>query len=96
MPERVEQGTFDEGNSSCGQPGFGRTGCRRKGRQIAGDTNEEQNVEQNIRMRAYLLWELEGRQEGGAGRYWHRARELIDDESRSASPRRSGSNQTAL
>ena len=34
-------------------------------------SNEEQDVEQNIRMRAYLLWELEGRQEGGAGRYWH-------------------------
>jgi len=46
--------------------------------------NEEQSIERNIRMRAYLLWELEGRQEGWATRYWHRARELIDDESRSA------------
>lgn len=49
-------------------------------------SNEEQDIERNIRTRAYLLWELEGRQEGWAGRYWHRARELIDDESRSAYP----------
>jgi hypothetical protein len=46
-------------------------------------SNEQQRIERNIRMRAYLLWELEGRQEGWATRYWHRARELIDDESRS-------------
>ena len=26
--------------------------------------NEEQSIEQNIRMRADLLWELEGRKEG--------------------------------
>ena len=52
-------------------------------------SNEEQDVEQNIRMRAYLLWDLEGRQEGGAGRYWHRASELIDDESRSRTHGRS-------
>ena len=37
----------------------------------------------------YFFGELEGRQEGWAARYWHRARELIDDESRSAYPRRS-------
>jgi Protein of unknown function (DUF2934) len=48
--------------------------------------NEEQDIERNIRMRAFLLWELEGRQEGWADHYWHRARELIDDERRSAYP----------
>ena len=33
-------------------------------------SNKEQDIERNIRMRAYLLWELEGRQEGWAARYW--------------------------
>ena len=38
----------------------------------------DQDIEQNIRMRAYLLWESEGRQEGRADHYWHRASELIE------------------
>jgi hypothetical protein len=40
----------------------------------------------SIRQRAYSLWELEGRPEGRSEEYWHRARELIDDETRSAYP----------
>jgi len=39
-----------------------------------------------IRERAHLLWEAEGRQEGGVDAYWHRARELIEDEAKSAYP----------
>ncbi len=39
-----------------------------------------------IRQRAYLLWEGEGRQEGRADKYWHRAREVIEDEAQSAFP----------
>lgn len=46
----------------------------------AGDT------EQRIRERAHQLWETEGRPEGGADAYWHRARELIEDEAKSAYP----------
>ena len=46
----------------------------------------DQDIEQNIRMRAYLLWESEGRQEGRADHYWHRASELIESESHSAYP----------
>ena len=42
--------------------------------------------ERLIRERAYLLWEAEGRQDGGADEYWHRARELIEDESKVAYP----------
>lgn len=42
--------------------------------------------EMHIRERAYLLWEAEGRQEGLADEYWHRARELVDDETQSAYP----------
>ena len=45
-----------------------------------------QESEDIIRQRAYSLWELEGRPEGRADEYWHRARELIDDETRSAYP----------
>ena len=46
----------------------------------AGDT------ERRIRERAHLLWEAEGKQEGGIDAYWHRARELIEDEAKSAYP----------
>ena len=42
--------------------------------------------EQLIRERAYLLWEAEGRQDGRVDEYWHRARELIEDESQAAYP----------
>jgi hypothetical protein len=45
-----------------------------------------QESEDIIRQRAYSLWELEGRPEGRADEYWHRARELIDDETSSAYP----------
>jgi hypothetical protein len=40
--------------------------------------------EENIRMRAYLLWESEGRPEGRADQYWARARELIEAEAQSS------------
>ena len=42
--------------------------------------------EQRIRERAYSLWEADGCQEGRAEQYWHRAKELIEDETRSAYP----------
>ena len=44
------------------------------------------DTEQRIRERAHLLWEAEGKQEGGIDAYWHRARELIEDEAKSAYP----------
>jgi hypothetical protein len=50
----------------------------------AGDASQEFEVD--IRRRAYTLWELEGRPEGRAEQYWHRARELIENETRSAYP----------
>ena len=49
-------------------------------------SDAERDIEQNIRTRAYLLWELEGKQEGGAEQYWERARELIGAESQSSYP----------
>jgi hypothetical protein len=44
------------------------------------------DTDQRIRERAQLLWEIEGKQEGREDEYWHRARELIDDESKSSYP----------
>jgi hypothetical protein len=49
-------------------------------------SDADQDTEDNIRMRAYLLRELEDRQEGRADHYWQRARELIESESHSAYP----------
>jgi hypothetical protein len=48
--------------------------------------NLEQDLEPRIRERAYLLWEMEGRQEGREEEYWHRARERIEAETQSAYP----------
>jgi hypothetical protein len=42
--------------------------------------------EERVRERAYALWEMEGKPEGRADEYWHRARELIEDETRSGYP----------
>ena len=46
----------------------------------------EADLERYIRLRAYLLWEVEGRQDGRADDYWHRARERVQAETRSAYP----------
>jgi hypothetical protein len=40
------------------------------------DTSNEE-YQERIRLRAYLLWEEDGRPEGRAGEYWERARFLI-------------------
>ncbi len=44
------------------------------------------DTEQRIREHAQMLWEAEGRQDGRADEYWNRARELIEDEAKSAYP----------
>jgi Protein of unknown function (DUF2934) len=41
--------------------------------EVLSQTN--QGLDQAIRERAYLLWEADGCQEGGADDYWHRARD---------------------
>jgi hypothetical protein len=40
---------------------------------LAGDSQTKTGLEQEIRERAYLLWEQEGRLEGRSDEYWHRA-----------------------
>lgn len=42
--------------------------------------------ELRTRERAYQLWEAEGRLEGRTNHYWNCAKELIEDESKSAYP----------
>ena len=44
------------------------------------------DTEQRIRERAHLLWEAEGKPNGREDEYWHRARELIEDEAQAAYP----------
>ncbi len=43
--------------------------------------------DERIRKRAYQLWEEDGAPEGRAEEYWHRARELIDQEAQASPPR---------
>jgi hypothetical protein len=46
----------------------------------------QQDFEDVIRKRAFLMWELEGRPQGREDGYWHRARERIEAETHSAYP----------
>lgn len=50
------------------------------------NNQEPAEDEQQIRDRAYRLWEGEGRPEARADDYWHRARELIEAETQSSYP----------
>jgi hypothetical protein len=43
-------------------------------------------LEDQIRTRAYLMWEADGKPDGGADQYWHQARERIEAETHSAYP----------
>jgi hypothetical protein len=51
---------------------------------IEGEPEAERN--RRIRERAYQLWEADGRPEGRADTYWHRASELAEDEGDSSVP----------
>jgi len=44
------------------------------------------DIERQIRARAHILWESEGKAEGRDEEYWLRAKELIEDEAKSAYP----------
>lgn len=43
------------------------------GDNVAADSETKLGLEQSVRERAYLLWEQDGRPEGRADEYWHRA-----------------------
>ena len=56
----------------------------------------EPDREENIRMRAYEIWEREGRKEGGHEVHWHQAeRELRDEQSGSDNLDESGDDAVA-
>ena len=46
------------------------------------DPQADAEREERIRERAYQLWEEDGAPDGRAEEYWHRARQLIDDDSK--------------
>jgi len=49
-------------------------------------SDADRDLERRIQLCAYLMWEAEGRPEGRADEYWHRARERIEAETQSAYP----------
>jgi Protein of unknown function (DUF2934) len=53
---------------------------------IPPDPRADAEREERIRKRAYQLWEEDGSPEGRAEEYWHRARQLIDQEAQATSP----------
>lgn len=52
---------------------------------IPPDPRADAEREERIRKRAYQLWEEDGGPEGRAEEYWHRARQLIDQETQTTS-----------
>jgi hypothetical protein len=47
--------------------------------------------ELRIREKAYQLWEADGSPQGKSDEYWHRAREIIEDEAKAAPSELNGS-----
>ncbi len=45
-----------------------------------------QSSDERVRVRAYLMWEADGKPDGQADLYWHRARERMEAETHSAYP----------
>lgn len=41
---------------------------------------DDKDLEDRVQVRAYALWEQDGRPEGRAEEYWHRAVALIEEE----------------
>jgi hypothetical protein len=46
----------------------------------------DQDLDERVRVRAYLMWEADGRPYEAADLYWHRARERMEAETHSAYP----------
>ena len=46
----------------------------------------DQGPDERVRVRAYLMWEADGKPNGEADLYWHRARERMEAESHSSYP----------
>jgi hypothetical protein len=50
------------------------------------ETSANQDYDERVRVRAYLMWEADGKPNGQADLYWHRARERMEAETHSAYP----------
>jgi hypothetical protein len=46
----------------------------------------DQGSDERVRVRAYLMWEVDGKPYGQADLYWHRARERMEAETHSSYP----------
>jgi hypothetical protein len=46
----------------------------------------DQASDERVRVRAYLMWEADGKPNGQADLYWHRARERMEAETHSSYP----------
>ena len=46
----------------------------------------DQDSDERVRVRAYLMWEADGKPNGEADLYWHRARERMEAETHSSYP----------
>ena len=46
----------------------------------------DQDADERVRVRAYLMWEADGKPNGEADLYWHRARERMEAETHSSYP----------
>ena len=46
----------------------------------------DQGPDERVRVRAYLMWEADGKPNGEADLYWHRARERMEAETHSSYP----------
>jgi len=46
----------------------------------------KQGSDERVRVRAYLMWEADGRPTGQEDLYWHRARERMEAETHSSYP----------
>jgi hypothetical protein len=49
-------------------------------------TADNASLEAKLRLRAYYLWEADGRPEGRLGEYWPKAQAMLDDEAKIAVP----------
>jgi hypothetical protein len=46
----------------------------------------DRDLDEGVRVRAYLMWEADGKPNGEADLYWHRARERMEAETHSSYP----------
>lgn len=53
---------------------------------MADVTSPDEGMQHKVRELAYQLWEADGRPGGKADHYWHRATELVEDETQSSYP----------